>query len=219
MSQVICPMGAGVASAFGMLCAPLAFDFVRSYYAALDTLDWQHANALLDSMEAEGRQLLQAAGVAPADVQLVRRCEMRYAGQTHEIPVPLPAGRLAPESVLVVLAAFEAAYNALYTEIQHGRTVETLNWRLTVSGPLPGVQVYAPAPQGGAVQPKGERQVYFPSGGFRLTPVYDRYTLPVGAQVRGPAIVEERECTVVVAPGFIARVDRFANLLLQRGSV
>jgi N-methylhydantoinase A len=219
MSRVMCPMGAGVASAFGMLCAPLAFDLVRSYYAGLDTLDWQHANALLASMEAEGRQLLQAAGVAPAEVHLVRRCEMRYAGQTHEIPVPLPAGRLGPESHASVLAAFESAYNTLYTEIQHGRAVETLNWRLTVSGPLPQMQLQTPAQHGGTVQPKGERQVYFPQGGFRLTPVYDRYMLQVEARLRGPAIVEERECTVVVAPGFIAEVDRFANLLVQRGGI
>jgi N-methylhydantoinase A len=217
MSHVICPMGAGVASAFGMLCAPLAFDFVRSYYATLDTLDWQHVNALLESMEEEGRQLMQAAGVSPAAVRMVRRCEMRYAGQTHEIPVELPAGPLGPERYAALLTAFEKAYNALYTEVQEGRTVETLNWRLAVSGPLPQVQVQAPPSTGRGFQPKGERQVFFPDGGFRSTPVYDRYTLPVGSRLHGPAIVEERECTVVVAPGFTAEVDRCANLILQRG--
>jgi N-methylhydantoinase A/oxoprolinase/acetone carboxylase beta subunit len=219
MSHVICPMGAGVASAFGLLCAPLAFDFVRSYYATLDTLDWPHASALLDSMEEEGRQLMRAAGVAPEALRLERRCDMRYAGQTHEIPVPLPVGRLGPERYEALLAAFEAAYNALYTEVQEGRRVETLNWRLTVSGPPPQVQLHVPDRQGRAVPPKGERQVYFPHGGFRLTPVYDRYTLPVGARMPGPAIVEERECTVVVAPGFTAAVDHNANLILQRGRV
>jgi N-methylhydantoinase A len=219
MSHVICPMGAGVASAFGMLCAPLAFDFVRSYYATLDTLDWQHVQTLLASMEAEGQQLMRAAGVAAADVRMARRCEMRYAGQTHEIPVPLPAGHLGSEHAAALLTAFETAYNALYTEVQAGRTVETLNWRLTVSGPLPQVQMQAPLVAGGVAQPKGERQVYFRNGGFRLTPVYDRYTLPVGARLRGPAIVEERECTVVLAPGFSATVDRYANVILQRGGV
>jgi N-methylhydantoinase A len=97
--------------------------------------------------------------------------------------------------------------------------VETLNWRLTVSGPLPQVQVQEPAAAGGVVQPKGERQVYFRTGGFRPTPVYDRYTLPVATHLRGPAIIEERECTVVVAPGFTATVDRYANVILQRGGV
>jgi N-methylhydantoinase A len=219
MSHVICPMGAGVASAFGMLCAPLAFDFVRSYYATLDTLDWQHVNMLLASMEAEGQALMRAAGVKPADVRLMRRCEMRYAGQTHEIPVPLPDGLLGPERSAALLAAFEAAYNALYTEVPAGRTIETLNWRMTVSGPLPHMQVQAPTAAGHAVPAKGERQVYFRDGGFRLTPVYDRYTLLAGTRLHGPAIVEERECTVVVAPGYTATVDRYANVILQRGGV
>jgi N-methylhydantoinase A len=219
MSQVICPMGAGVASAFGMLCAPLAFDFVRSYYTTLDSLDWEHVNALLDSMEREGQALMQSAGVAPAEVQIFRRCEMRYAGQTHEIPVLLPAGRLGPERHGDLLGAFEAAYNALYTEVQEGRIVETLNWRTMVSGPLPQVQVQAPGSRGTAAAPKAERQVYFPDGGFRPTPVYDRYALPGGARVHGPAIIEERECTVVVAPGFSAEVDGTANLIMQRGDV
>jgi len=219
MSRVICPMGAGVASAFGMLCAPLAFDFVRSYYATLQHIDWPHANALLEAMEHEGRQLMQVAGVDVADIRIVRRCEMRYAGQTHEIPVPLPAGRLGPDRYMALLAAFETAYNALYTEVQEGRTVETLNWRLTVSGPLPQLQLQTPQPRAGAVQPKGERPVYFPDGGFRCTPVYDRYTLPMGTRLRGPAIIEERECTVVVAPGFTAEVDPYANVMLQRGGL
>jgi N-methylhydantoinase A len=217
LSHVICPMGAGVASAFGMLCAPLAFDFVRSYYARLDDLDWAHANAILQSMEEEGQRLMQLAGVAPSDMTVVRRCEMRYAGQTHEIAVPLPPGHLGPDRAAVLLVAFEAAYNALYTEVQEGRLVETLNWRLTVSGPHPQVHIESTIMQGARGQSKKERHVYFPPGGFRSTPVYDRYTLPVGATLEGPAIIEERECTVVVAPGWVAAVDRFANLMMRRG--
>ncbi len=219
MSHVICPMGASVASAFGMLCAPLAFDFVRSYYATLAQLDWAHANILLDEMEQEGRQLMQAAGVAPNTIRLVRRCDMRYVGQTHEIAVALPDGRLGSERYTAVLDDFETAYNALYTEVQEDRPIETLNWRMTVSGPTPQVQVDATVSQDGVLIPKGERQVYFPENGFQLTPVYDRYTLSIGARLAGPAIIEERECTVVVTPDFGAEVDRFANLILQRDHV
>jgi len=76
----------------------------------------------------------------------------------------------------VLLVAFKAAYNALYTEVQEGRPVETLKWRLTVSGPHPQVHLEVAMTQGANGQPKGERQVYFPVGGFCSTPVYDRYT-------------------------------------------
>lgn len=162
---------------------------------------------------------MQAAGVAPNTIRLVRRCDMRYVGQTHEIAVALPDGRLGSERYTAVLAAFETAYNALYTEVQEDRPIETLNWRMTVSGPTPQVQVDATVSQDGVLIPKGERQVYFPENGFQLTPVYDRYTLSIGARLAGPAIIEERECTVVVTPDFGAEVDRFANLILQRDHV
>jgi N-methylhydantoinase A len=60
--------------------------------------------------------------------------------------------------------------------------------------------------------------VYFQDArGYRDTPVYDRYRLGPGASFAGPAIVEERECTVVVGPGMTVTIDGYMNLLV-RGS-
>jgi hypothetical protein len=101
---------------------------------------------------------------------------MRYAGQTHGIAVPLPSGHLERDRATVLLVAFVAAYNALYTEVQEGHPVETPHWRLTVSGPHLQVPIEVAMTPGAKGQPKGERQVYFPVGGFCSTPVYDRYT-------------------------------------------
>src|ERR687885_805033 len=61
--RFIAPLGAGATSAFGFLCAPLSFDLVRSLYGRLDELDWAEANGALESLEAEGRELLRASGV------------------------------------------------------------------------------------------------------------------------------------------------------------
>ncbi len=63
---------------------------------------------------------------------------------------------------------------------------------------------------------KGERNVYVPeAGGFVACPVYDRYRLGAGSVVVGPAIVEERETTVVLLPGDRAMVDEYANLIVD----
>jgi N-methylhydantoinase A len=65
---------------------------------------------------------------------------------------------------------------------------------------------------------KGQRQAYFPeSGGFTDVDVYDRYGLLPGAEFHGPAIVEERESTVVVVPGAVARVDQHGSLIVELG--
>jgi N-methylhydantoinase A len=92
-----------------------------------------------------------------------------------------------------------------------------LSWRLVVAGPKPELRLLARERTGTAPEArKGERPAYFPElGGFRPTPVYDRYRLGPGAELAGPAIVEERESTVIVGPKARARVDEDLNLVLH----
>src|SRR5207244_12455168 len=82
--RIIIPFGAGAMSAYGLLAAPLAFDFVRTGRQRLDSADWPEINRLFDEMEGEGRQLLARAGVASGDVSVSRLAEMRYVGQGPE---------------------------------------------------------------------------------------------------------------------------------------
>ena len=59
------------------------------------------------------------------------------------------------------------------------------------------------------------RRAYFPeAGGYTDCPVFDRYALAPGAEVAGPAIVEERESTTVLPPGTTATVDDYASLIV-----
>jgi len=217
VSTVLAPLGAGATSALGLLVAPLAFDFVRSLYGQLDDLDWDHINAILDEMEAEGRALLRSAGVSDAEMSVTRSADMRYSGQGHEINVPLPLGRLGPESREALLSNYEAVYRRLYNRLCSGVPIETLNWRLVVSGPKPPLRLNQAARPSDVEQAlKGHRPVYFPEyGGFRPTPVYDRYALPPGTQLVGPAILEERESTAVIGPGAPFTIDEYLNLAVR----
>ena len=89
IETLIAPAGAGTLSAFGMLTAPISFDFVRTKIMKLDDLDSDSLNAMYDELEAEGRAVLDRSGV-PADRMTFRRAaDMRYEGQGHEIMVPL----------------------------------------------------------------------------------------------------------------------------------
>jgi N-methylhydantoinase A len=49
--------------------------------------------------------------------------------------------------------------------------------------------------------------------GFAAVPVYDRYRFAPGDAFDGPAIVEERESTVVLGPDARARIDDALNLV------
>ena len=65
--------------------------------------------------------------------------------------------------------------------------------------------------------PKGERRVWIPAEQtFRSVPVWDRYGLPPGWCMAGPAVIEEIESTTVVLPAFDVAVDDGLNLVLTR---
>jgi N-methylhydantoinase A len=207
--RILLPFGAGAMSAYGLLAAPLSFDFVRTRHERLDAPDWPAINALLDAMEAEGRERLTRAGVPAGDVVVSRVAEMRYLGQGHEVEAPLPAGRLSGDSVTAIAASFEAAYRALYHRLPQGVPIEALNWRVTVAGPAPRVAMRPTISAGGvAIGRKGTRRAWFAEAdGYVDTPVYDRYALEPGAELTGPVIVEERESTAVIGPGGRCRID------------
>jgi len=214
---LIAPLGAGVMSSVGFLTAPLAFDFVRSWRAPLAQLDWGRANALLAEMTAEGRALLELSGVAAQEISLDREADMRYVGQGHEIRVPLASGTLNEAGVPALLTSFEEMYRQLYGRLGPPVSVEIINWRVALSGPKPNVRLQMErAAQTDADPRKGTRRAYFHDrGGFVETPVYDRYRLTPGASLAGPAIVEERESTMIVGPGGECRIDDQWNLIVQ----
>ncbi len=214
----VAPLGAGTASAFGFLCAPLSFDIARSLYGRLDELDWDAANTALAEMEEEGRELLQASGVADEDVLVRRLAEMRYVGQGHEVGVKLPERTLGPDDVGGISAGYREEYRRLYGREGPDVPLEAITWRVEVSAPRPEI---LQEERGGDPRPldearKGKREIYLPEeDGFAAVPVYDRYRLDPGAAFEGPAVVEERESTVIVGPSSRAEVDGSRNLIVR----
>ncbi len=214
----IAPLGAGATSAFGFLCAPLSFDFVRSLYGRLDGLDWSGVNRALREMEEEGRDLLRASGVADGDVGVRRLCEMRYVGQGHEVTVELPDGSLGPDDEARLTELYRKEYRRLYRREGPDVALEAITWRLEVSAPTPGIRL--DNEEGIAGEPgksqKGERKIYLPEeGGFLAVPVYDRYLLGPGASFEGPAVIEERESTVILGPEARSEIDEAHNLVVR----
>ncbi len=215
--ELIIPLGAGVTSALGFLVAPLAFDYVRSYPAPLDDLDWPRVNAILDEMVAEGAATLTASG-APREALTIRRtADLRYRGQGHEVSVPIPDGALDADSLAPLVANFDAVYRSLYGRVADGVSLEAVSWRVVVSGPRPSIDLRAR--DGGTTDAsaalKGERSIYLPErSGYSVVPIYDRYAFNPGATFQGPAIIEERESTTIIGGGQ-ATIDEYRNLIVQ----
>ena len=214
---LISPFGAGVGSTFGLLAAPLAFDFVRSAYSRLDELDWNFANRLLEEMTEEGRKVLESSGLSCDHISYQRTADMRYVGQGHEVSVPLPGGILAGHHLPQITASFEEVYRNLYGRKGPDVPLEVINWRLVASGPRPDLNVTLLQNRSTQATPrKGTRQAYFPEEGRYIdTVVYDRYALNPGTQFEGPAIVEERESTLIIGTRGRARLDENLNIIVE----
>jgi len=92
-----------------------------------------------------------------------------------------------------------------------------MNLRTSVIGQRPKFELATLAPQGGTIAGahKGQRQVHF-GDRWHDTAIYQRLALPVGAEIHGPAILEQPDTTVLVDPGLVARVDAFGNTIIER---
>ncbi|MCH7739331.1 MAG: hydantoinase/oxoprolinase family protein, partial [Chloroflexi bacterium] len=166
------------------------------------------------------RNALDREGVPASDMTFERHADVRYVGQSYELSVSLPPGRLGrlDAAALADLSdAFHVEHERAYGHKALEEPVELVNLRVTALGDIarPSLrEVGAGSGAGGAV--KETRKVYFAeSGGLIDCRVYDRYRLGEGDSIAGPAIVEEVDSTTVIHPGTSASVDRFGNLLIS----
>ena len=222
--RLVLPPAAGLASAFGMLTAPPAFDFARSLPSLLSAVDWTDVRRAIAEMRTLGVQQLALAGIHAADVSTELFADVRYRGQGEGITVPLGSElNRRPEGD--VRGAFEAAYLRLYGRQPPGVEPELLTWRVRVAGPSPAVGaspalrgdsfLQAPALNRGRAL-KGSRPIWSEEKrSFVVGEVWNRYRLAPGDVVRGPAVVEERESSAVIGLGGRAVVDRHGILHVE----
>jgi N-methylhydantoinase A/oxoprolinase/acetone carboxylase beta subunit len=220
MKGVVVPPGAGATSAMGLVTTPVSFDFARSLVTRLDRASWDDLRAVFDAMSEEGARMLREAGVDPTapDVHVVHAMDLRHKGQGYELTVEIPDTLFERGSVDDLAAHFYARYTDKYGHAHTGLPVELITCRLSIAGPTPRVPASAAggSASGDGAPLKGRRRVYFPEAGVYVeTPVYDRYRLAAGAALEGPAVIEERECTIIAGPSSRVRVDANGNLFID----
>ena len=219
INEVRVPFAAGVLSALGCLASPVSFDFVFGYMRELNDVNWNDINARFRELEAQGRELLTQAGIE-AGITATFSADMRYFGQRYEVNVELPNRPLDATLLPALHETFYAAYRQHYGRDIREVPVETVSWRLNVSGPRPKLDIEWPldAVSGGTPAPKGEREVHFLDAEQpHRCPVYERIALAPGTQLMGPAVVEDYESTSIVPPGASATIDDAQMLVINIG--
>ena len=216
LNRFICPLGAGVSSALGFLIAAPATEGVHSYVSTLDQLDSEKVLKIFNDMSVSASNSLVEAGGDVKTITIKHRVEMRYRGQGFEISVDLPDDLAEVDLPKLLKADFLKRYAELFGRSISDVAIETVTWRISASGPTPNIQLNFEGQQidRGAAS-KGERQVFFPETGYATCKIYNRYGLAAGTIISGPAVIEERESTVVAGPDTTISVDDHLNLIID----
>jgi N-methylhydantoinase A len=214
--RVVFPVNASVLSAFGTLVTPVRIDLARSMVRPLQSVDVDERDTLLSELRAEGRRVLVAAGVAPDAIHFRYGLDARYLGQGNEITVWVGEGDDWPVTYADVVDLFETDYRRIYGLTIPDVGIEAVTWRLSAYADAPPVEPLSTVASG-----HGEvlitRPVRFSLGAEPVeTNVYRRSHLGLGQRIVGPAIVEERETTAVILPGWVATVAADGSLVAER---
>ena len=207
----IVPRYPGVTSALGCVMADMRHDAVQTLNQALSDVNFKDVVTRIDKLAEACQTRLDSAGVRFVAVDESIALDMLFTGQTHTLQVSVQRAQLSAEGLR---SAFTDAYQHAFGRVLEGPVIRVMNLRYARIGRRPKFDLSVLAPLGdGSTQPLGVQRVYH-QGQWWDAKRYARLELPVGAQVQGPAILEQADTTVWLEPGFDAKVDAMGNLLV-----
>ena len=213
IGEVVIPPHPGITSAAGLLTSDLRYDHMRTVFMVEGAIDAAAINGQFAELEQELTARLLRDGADGDALRVERGLDCRYVGQGYELRIPVGADGFGPD----VLAAFHDAHRAEYGRAS-GDPIEIVNLRITVTGSRPKLDRVDVAPSGSLEQALiGERDGVWRVDGElvrRPTRHLARELLPIDEPVAGPAVVFQRDTTIVVPPGWHATATAQGVLLL-----
>ena len=218
LKSALVPRYPGVTSALGCTIADMRHDFVQTLNSLLDELDLDQLASQFVFLAGQGGVLLDDAGMNFVGRETLFELDMSYLGQTHTVDVPLSLSEGFNIDRDQISAAFEARYKSVFGNPLSGIPMRVLNLRVSVIGVRPHFDLHLLAPDDegsiGAAM-RGTRPVWV-DGGWTEATIYERLHLPVGAEIKGPALLEQPDTTIFVEPDLAGKVDEFGNLVISR---
>jgi N-methylhydantoinase A len=219
IKKTLIPRYAGVFCSYGMVVSDVKHDYMKAFATNTAAFDLDGVNAIYADLEQQALAELQEEGFPASAVSISRFADAKYPNQIHELTIPLPSqGSLTKGDILQVAETFHALHERMFTYCVRESSVDLFHWRITAVGKIPSlrVQEYARTRKSAAIARKTQREVYFSTlQGYVPTDIYDGSKLTHGMMVRGPAVVEQENTTIVVFPEQTLRVNRFGDYILS----
>ncbi len=213
--SVIVPLFPSHFSALGMLLADERHDYVRTFYADLNAVDFVRLQQVQGEMANEARGSLRYKG----DAELITELDIRYVGQEFTLSVTVDPRTLQAGNRRAIREAFDALYEHRYSHSSPEEAVEVVNIRVAAVGKRVPLSFPRTA-VGDTARPARSRPVHLDDARTAIVcPVYERDSLPAGATFDGPAIVQEHGTTTVLFAGDRCTVAPTGELLIKVGGV
>ena len=211
VNEVVIPPLPGVFSALGLLLADLRVDKVWTQSVKSTEADAEDIERRFAHIEQLGAVELRGQGF-DGPVSFRRSVTARYLGQNYEHEVALPETMINSETIEEVFRAFAKVHEDRYGYAIDGEVIELVTFKVSAVGERPSIEVsYVDS---GRPRPQAMRPVFFKGYGWGQAQVLHRATLVEGAEVEGPAVVEEAGSTTLVSPGMILRLGHTGSLHL-----
>jgi N-methylhydantoinase A len=214
IGEILCPPIPGAFSALGLIGTALKRDYVRTHYTSTATADPAVVEAAFAELEREGAGMLERAGVPSAQRRFERSVDARYARQSYELVVPVPARRFDAAALEEIADGFHDRHRSTYGHDNRTEPVQIVSLRVAAIGEIPPLTICdRPAPSARDAV-KAKRPVWFRATGAVEATVYDRSRLPADWRALGPVVIESVESTILVPPAWQARMNEDGFVLL-----
>jgi len=217
INRVICPPGAGVASALGLLIAPARVDRSTTIARRLSDVSPAELEAVFKSLEDDAVRVITDTLTPGATYVFERAADIRFVGQGFEIVTKLPNGPFGDETPAQIKTQFGIAYDRVFGQVPPVENIELINLRLTAIEKLIG----RPLNLGGTGKQawklgSGKRDVWSEAKSkWQNLRVLARDELKDGEELLGPIIVEDASSTLIIPEGATARCDASGNLIVD----
>ena len=184
--------------------------------------DYDGFNSVVEGLRELAYRDFAGEGFDPDQVRFALELDMKFGGQLNVKRVAAPLERVGSESDMRALyAAFEREFSEAYSPLglnpDAGVEIEAFVLKASLPQRHTDRPLAAPRNGGAAPTPTGYRDALFAAeAGWVQTPLYEMERLAPGDQLRGPALIDSDDTTVVVAPGWSCAVDERSGIVLSQ---
>lgn len=226
---IIVPRHATGFSALGIAGSDIGHFYEKSCIttigiATLEANDEQvrMVNSTFRELIDEAKYQLEKDGVPQSQWILIRRVDMRYQDQIHELTVPVSSeGELDRKGLKILCQDFMQEYEKVYGPGSSSKQadISIVNLRVDAIGPIPTkfeLTRYRPGSSDPSPAYVGKRKVWWSTEKLPVdTPVYRGEKLTTGNIINGPAVVDYYGTTVPLNTRQKLKVDEYLNLILS----